>query len=86
MSLLKKKTIEATTFAGFNQRVSVSIMCVPLIPADYLYQSRWLQFPVKDCFAITITKTRGQFLKVAGVDLGRLLVLLPVVCCLFKLL
>ncbi len=42
---------------------------ISMIPSDYHFQFKRLQFPVKVCFAMTINKAQGQSLKVAGVDL-----------------
>ena len=66
---LYKNVIEATIFTGCGQGEVVFIPRIPLIPSDYQFQFKRLQFPVKLCFAMTINKSQGQTLKLAGVDL-----------------
>ncbi|XP_008181052.1 uncharacterized protein LOC103308787 [Acyrthosiphon pisum] len=66
---LHKNVIEATIFTGCGMRETVFLPRIPLIPADYHFQFKRLQFPVKVCFTMTINKAQGQSLKVAGVDL-----------------
>ena len=66
---LHSYVIEATIFTGCGAEETVFIPCIPLIPSDYHFQFKRLQFPVKLCFAMTINKAQGQSLKVAGVDL-----------------
>jgi len=66
---LHKNLIEATIFTGCGMGETVFLSRIPLIPSDYHFQFKQLQFPVKVCFAMTINKAQGQSLKVAGVDL-----------------
>lgn len=66
---LHNNVIEATIFTGCGQGEAVFIPRIPLIPSDYHFQFKRLQFPVKLCFAMTINKSQGQSLKMAGVDL-----------------
>ncbi|XP_025424420.1 uncharacterized protein LOC112693526 [Sipha flava] len=66
---LHKNVIEATIFIGCGMGKTVFLPRIPLIPSDYHFQFKRLQFPVKVCFSITINKAQGQSLKVAGVDL-----------------
>ncbi|KAL4112577.1 hypothetical protein QTP88_016332 [Uroleucon formosanum] len=47
---------------------SVFIPRIPMIPSDYPFQFKRMQFPVKVCFAMTINKSQGQTLKIAGID------------------
>ena len=42
---------------------------IPLIPSDYPFNFRRLQFPIKLCFSMTINKSQGQSFKVVGLDL-----------------
>src|SRR6201996_9581617 len=42
---------------------------IPLIPSEYPFEFKRLQFPLKVCFAMTINKSQGQSLKLAGIDL-----------------
>lgn len=48
---------------------TVFLSRILLIPYDYQFQLKQLQFPVKVCFDITIKKTQKQSLKMARVDL-----------------
>uniref|UniRef100_A0A2S2NQ10 ATP-dependent helicase RRM3 n=1 Tax=Schizaphis graminum TaxID=13262 RepID=A0A2S2NQ10_SCHGA len=64
-----KHVIEATIFTGCGRGETVFLPRIPLIPSDYHFQFKRLQFPIKVCFAMTINKAQGQSLKVAGVDL-----------------
>ncbi|XP_067120494.1 ATP-dependent DNA helicase pif1-like [Centruroides vittatus] len=66
---LHKNVVEATIITGCNVGESVFIQRIPLIPTDYPFQFKRLQFPVKLCFAMTINKAEGQTLKKAGIDL-----------------
>jgi ATP-dependent DNA helicase PIF1 len=66
---LHKHVIEATIFTGCGRGETVFLPRIPLIPSDYHFQFKRLQFPIKVCFAMTINKAQGQSLKVAGVDL-----------------
>ena len=66
---LHKNVIEATIFTGVGQGETVFIPRIPLIPSDYHFEFKRLQFPVKVCYAMTINKAQGQSLTVCGVDL-----------------
>lgn len=66
---LHKNVVEATIFTGCGSGETVFIPRIPLIPSDYHFQFKRLQFPIKVCFAMTINKAQGQSLKMAGVDL-----------------
>lgn len=68
---LYQNVIEAMILTGINQRETVFIPRIPMIPSDYLFQFKRLQFPVKVCYALTINKAQGQSFKMAGVDLRR---------------
>ena len=61
--------IEATIITPSGRGESVFVPRIPLIPTDYPFEFKRLQFPVKVCFAMTINKSQGQSLKVAGVNL-----------------
>ena len=43
---------------------------IPLIPTNLFLEFKRLQFPVRLAFAMTINKSQGQSLEVAGVDLS----------------
>ncbi|XP_046659899.1 ATP-dependent DNA helicase PIF1-like [Homalodisca vitripennis] len=66
---LRRHVIQAVIYTGCGQGEEVFIPRIPLIPSDYHFQFKRLQFPVKLCFAMTINKSQGQSLKMAGVDL-----------------
>jgi len=66
---LHRNVIEATVFTGCARGESVFIPRIPLIPSEYPFEFKRLQFPLKVCFAMTINKSQGQSLKVAGIDL-----------------
>ena len=66
---LHKNVIEATIFTGCGKGKTVFIPRIPVIPSDYHFQFKRLQFPLKLCFAMTVNKAQGQSLKMAGVDL-----------------
>lgn len=61
--------IEATVVTGCARGETVFIPRIPLITSDYPFEFKRLQFPLKVCFAITINKSQGQSLKIAGLDL-----------------
>ena len=61
--------IEATIFTGCGEGETVFIPRIPLIPSDYPFQFKRLQFPVRMCLAMTVNKAQGQSLKETGVDL-----------------
>ena len=66
---LHRNVIEATIFTGCGTGETVFLPRIPLIPSDYHFQFKRLQFPVKVCYAMTINKAQGQSLKLVGVDL-----------------
>lgn len=66
---LHKNVIEATVITGCAQGESVFIPRIPLIPSDYPFEFKRIQFPLRVCFAMSINKAQGQSLKVAGIDL-----------------
>ena len=66
---LSKHVIEATITTGAGEGEIVFIPRIQLIPSDYNFNFKRLNFPVKVCFAMTINKAQEQTLKVAGVDL-----------------
>ncbi|XP_077551726.1 ATP-dependent DNA helicase Pif1-like [Haemaphysalis longicornis] len=69
VTALYRNVIEATVLTGCARGESVFIPRIPLIPSEYPFQFKRLQFPVKLCFAMTTHKSQGQSLKVAGIDL-----------------
>ncbi|KAL4143309.1 hypothetical protein QTP88_005655 [Uroleucon formosanum] len=65
---IQKNLIEAQIMTGSAKGESVFILRIPMIPLDYSFQFKRMQFPVKVCFAMTINKSQGQTLKIAGID------------------
>ncbi|XP_075197596.1 ATP-dependent DNA helicase PIF6-like [Anomaloglossus baeobatrachus] len=61
--------IEATILTGCAKGEDVFIPTIPLIPSDFPFDFKRLQFPVRLAFAMSINKARGQSLKVAGINL-----------------
>lgn len=66
---LHKNLVEAIVITGCARGESVYIPRIPLIPSEYPFEFKRLQFPLKVCFAMTINKSQGQSLKTAGIDL-----------------
>ena len=66
---VQKNVIEATIITGSAKGESAFIPRIPLMPSDYPFQFKRIQFPIKACFAMKINKLHQQSLKVAGIDL-----------------
>uniref|UniRef100_UPI00358DFA46 ATP-dependent DNA helicase PIF6-like n=1 Tax=Myxine glutinosa TaxID=7769 RepID=UPI00358DFA46 len=66
---LMPHVLEATIMNGCAKGEDVFIPRIPIIPTDMPFQFKRLQFPVRLSFAMTINKSQGQSLKVAGVEL-----------------
>ena len=66
---LHNNLIEAKILTGQYKGEEVMIPKIPLIPSDYPFNFRRLQFPIKLCFSMTINKSQGQSFKVVGLDL-----------------
>ncbi|UYV71023.1 hypothetical protein LAZ67_8001450 [Cordylochernes scorpioides] len=66
---LLPNVIEATILTGKEKGKDVLIPRIPLIPNDFPFLFKRLQFPVRLAFAITINKAQGHSLKCCGVDL-----------------
>ena len=62
--------IEATILTGASKGEIVLIPRIPLIPTDLFFEFKRLQFPVRLAYGITINKSQGQSLKVAGIMLS----------------
>ncbi|KAL8600890.1 hypothetical protein ACOMHN_045028 [Nucella lapillus] len=63
--------LEGTIMAGKYAGEHIFIPRIPLVPssADLPFEFKRLQFPLRVSFAITINKSQGQSLKVAGLKL-----------------
>jgi hypothetical protein len=66
---LMPHVIEATIMTGCAKGEDVFIPRIPLLPSDMPFEFKRLQFPVRLAFAMSINKSQGQSLKVAGVNL-----------------
>uniref|UniRef100_A0A0L8II04 ATP-dependent DNA helicase n=1 Tax=Octopus bimaculoides TaxID=37653 RepID=A0A0L8II04_OCTBM len=66
---LMRNCIEANTLTGCGLGETVFIPCIPVIPSNVPFQFKWLQFPIRVSFAMSINKSQGQTLKIAGLQL-----------------
>lgn len=66
---LRPNVIEAKILTGCGKGEIVFIPRIPLFSTDLPFDFKRLQFPVRLAFAMTINKSQGQSLKVAGVNL-----------------
>ena len=66
---LQPHIIESTIMTGISKGKSEFIPQILLIPNDCPFEFKRLQLPIRVCYAITINKSQGQTLKVAGIDL-----------------
>ncbi|XP_008178533.1 uncharacterized protein LOC103307889 [Acyrthosiphon pisum] len=55
---------------GCAQGESTIIPRIPLLSSNYPFEFKRLQFPIKVSFSMTINKSQGQSLKIAGIDLS----------------
>lgn len=67
---LQQNVIEAEILTGCGAGDTVLIPRIPLMPNNFPFCFKRVQFPVSLCYAITINKAQGQTLRVAGVDLS----------------
>ncbi|XP_067940437.1 ATP-dependent DNA helicase PIF1-like [Watersipora subatra] len=61
--------IPAKIISASGRGEYIFIPRIPIIPTDLPFELKRIQFPVRVCFAMTINKSQGQSLKVAGIDL-----------------
>ncbi|GBM42939.1 hypothetical protein AVEN_140820-1 [Araneus ventricosus] len=66
---LMPNIIEATIMTGHAAGENAFIPRILIMPSDFPFQFKSLQFPVRLIFAISINKAQGQSLKVVGLDL-----------------
>ena len=64
-----KNIVTAIILTGCSKGKEDMIPRIPIIPTDTPFQFKRLQFPLKLAFAISINKSQGQILKVAGLNL-----------------
>lgn len=67
---LGRNVIKATIITGESKGDEVLIPRIPIIPNNLPFQFKRLQFPLKASFSMTINKSQGQTLKVAGIHLS----------------
>ena len=66
---LMPHVIEATILTGCDKGEDAFIPRIPLIPSNVPFEFKRLQFPVRLSFAMSINKSQGQTLAVAGLHL-----------------
>ncbi|XP_014774038.1 uncharacterized protein LOC106871834 [Octopus bimaculoides] len=67
---LMKNCIEANILTGCGKGETVYTPRIPVIPSNVPFQfKRLLLFPIEASFAMSINKSQGQTLKVAGLHL-----------------
>ena len=66
---LMRNVIEATIITGSGIGEDVFIPRIPMAPTNMPFEFRRLQFPIRLSFAMSINKSQGQSLKVAGLHL-----------------
>ncbi|XP_043474367.1 ATP-dependent DNA helicase pif1-like [Leptopilina heterotoma] len=67
---LHRFVIETDILTGCAAGESVFIPRIPLIPSNYPFEFKRLQFPISICFAMTVNKSQGQTLSTAGIDVS----------------
>ncbi|CAH1724191.1 unnamed protein product [Aphis gossypii] len=66
---LHKNVIDVIVITGSARGDIVLIPRIPMIPTDYPFELKRIQFPLEVCFAMTINKSQGQSLSMTGIDL-----------------
>ncbi|GFY12017.1 ATP-dependent DNA helicase [Trichonephila clavipes] len=67
---LGRHIVKATILTGKAKGDNVLIPRIPIIPNNLPFNFKRLKFPLKVVFSMTINKSQGQTLKVAGIHLG----------------
>ncbi|XP_076290998.1 uncharacterized protein LOC143214169 [Lasioglossum baleicum] len=65
---LHRHVIHAMILTGSGKGEMVFIPRIPIIPTNFPFQFKRIQFPISVCFAMTINKAQGQMLQIAGID------------------
>ena len=67
---LRQHVIEAVILDGKYKKDHVFIPRIPIVTEKLTFKFKRLQFPVRLSFAMTVNKSQGQTLKIAGLDLS----------------
>ena len=66
-----KHLIEATIIIGKFKGEDLLIPIIPLMPTDFAFEFKRVQFTVSLAFAMSINKSQGQSLEECGIHLAR---------------
>ncbi|XP_054259696.1 ATP-dependent DNA helicase pif1-like [Macrosteles quadrilineatus] len=66
---IRRNIVQATIITGYAKGEDVIIPRIPIIPTDLPFNFKRLQFPIRVAFAMSINKSQGQTMKVAGLHL-----------------
>ncbi|GFX49356.1 ATP-dependent DNA helicase [Trichonephila clavipes] len=66
---LYNNVIEAMILTGKYEGKVVFIQRIPLMPSDYHFEFKRIQYSVTVCYALTMNKVQGQTLKMTSIDL-----------------
>ena len=66
---IMKNLIEATIIIGKFKGANVLISGIPLMPTDFAFEFKRVQFPLRLAFAMSNNKSQGQSLEVCGINL-----------------
>ena len=64
-----KNLIKATIIVGMFKGEDVLIPRIPLMPTDFAFEFKRVQFPVRLAFAMPVNKSQGQSLEACGINL-----------------
>ena len=62
--------MQVTIITGSAKEETVLISRIPIIPTNLPFHFKRLQYPLKVAFSISINKSQGQTLEVAGIHVG----------------
>ncbi|CAK1594996.1 unnamed protein product [Parnassius mnemosyne] len=68
---LQRNIIEGRIISGCGKGETVYIPRIPIIPSNFPFEFKRLQFPIYVSFAMTINKSQGQTLSKVGIDLTK---------------